>query len=41
MEIIANSDDRVIKDLEKLFEEKELETTVDLELDMEIGRAHV
>ncbi len=34
MEIIANSDDRVIKDLEKLFEEKELETTVDLELDM-------
>ena len=34
MEIIANSDDRVIKDLEKLFEEKELETAVDLELDM-------
>jgi len=34
MEIIANSDDRVIKDLEKLFEEKELETVVDLELDM-------
>ena len=34
MEIIANSDNRVIKDLEKLFEEKELETTVDLELDM-------
>ena len=34
MEIIANSDDRVIKDLEKLFEEKELETIVDLELDM-------
>ena len=34
MEIIANSDDSVIKDLEKLFEEKELETVVDLELDM-------
>lgn len=34
MEIIANSDDRVIKDLEKLFEEKELETVVDLELDI-------
>ncbi|WP_373214039.1 AAA family ATPase [Fusobacterium mortiferum] len=34
MEIIANSDDRVIKDLEKLFEEKELETVVDLELNM-------
>lgn len=34
MEIIANSDDRVIKDLEKLFEEKELETAVDLELNM-------
>lgn len=34
MEIIANSDDRIIKDLEKLFEEKELETAIDLELDM-------
>ena len=37
LDVIANSDDSVIKDLEKLFNEEELETAINLELD--VGRS--
>ncbi len=37
LNILANSDDSVLKDLEKLFNERELETPINLELD--VGRS--